>query len=60
MFFARYGEGELAIDRAYRDALAVGMMEIPDVAVDGFVVMPNHIHGIINVGAPFIAPYDAP
>lgn len=30
MFFARYGEGELAIDRAYRDALAVGMMEIPD------------------------------
>jgi REP element-mobilizing transposase RayT len=28
----------------------------PVVSLDFFVVMPNHIHGIIMVGAPFIAP----
>jgi len=27
-----------------------------EINVDGFVVMPNHIHGIIIVGAQFIAP----
>jgi len=26
------------------------------VSLDSFVVMPNHIHGIITVGAQFIAP----
>jgi hypothetical protein len=25
--------------------------------LDEFVVMPNHMHGIIIVGAPFMAPY---
>lgn len=28
----------------------------PVVSLDFFVVMPNHIHGIITVGAQFIAP----
>jgi putative transposase len=28
----------------------------PGVAIDAFVVMPNHIHGVIVVGAQFIAP----
>jgi putative transposase len=28
----------------------------PTVSLDCFVVMPNHIHGIITVGAQFIAP----
>jgi putative transposase len=28
----------------------------PTVSLDSFVVMPNHIHGIITVGAQFIAP----
>jgi putative transposase len=28
----------------------------PDVNIDGFVVMPNHVHGILFVGAQFIAP----
>ena len=27
-----------------------------NVSVDAFVVMPNHLHGIVNVGAEFIAP----
>ena len=32
----------------------------PNVSVDMFVVMPNHIHVILNVGAQFIAPSDTP
>lgn len=32
----------------------------PNVSVDLFVVMPNHIHVVVNVGAQFIAPGDAP
>ena len=31
----------------------------PTVSLDSFVVMPNHIHGIITVGAQFIAPDSA-
>jgi REP-associated tyrosine transposase len=31
----------------------------PTVSLDSFVVMPNHIHGIITVGARFIAPDSA-
>lgn len=30
----------------------------PGVEADAFVVMPNHVHGIIMVGAQFIAPSD--
>ena len=30
-----------------------------NISLDAFVVMPNHIHGIILVGAQFIAPSDA-
>ncbi len=32
----------------------------PQVRVDNFIVMPNHIHGIILVGAQFIAPSNSP
>jgi len=28
------------------------------IELDEFVVMPNHVHGIIHVGAPFMAPSD--
>ena len=28
----------------------------PSVATNSFVVMPNHVHAILNVGAQFIAP----
>jgi REP element-mobilizing transposase RayT len=28
----------------------------PSVTLDAFVVMPNHVHGVITVGAQFIAP----
>ena len=30
----------------------------PSLGLDAFVAMPNHIHGIIMVGAQFIAPSD--
>ena len=30
----------------------------PSLGLDAFVIMPNHIHGIIMVGAQFIAPSD--
>src|SRR3970040_2944705 len=30
----------------------------PSVRLDAFIVMPNHVHGIIMVGAQFIAPSD--
>jgi len=30
----------------------------PSVRLDAFIVMPNHVHGIIIVGAQFIAPSD--
>jgi len=28
----------------------------PGISIDAFVIMPNHIHGIIIVGATFMAP----
>lgn len=30
----------------------------PSIRLDAFIVMPNHVHGIIMVGAQFIAPSD--
>ena len=45
--------GEIAMK--YWDAIPC---HFPYVATDEFVIMPNHIHGIvINVGAQFIAPF---
>ncbi len=32
----------------------------PSVRLDAFIVMPNHVHGIIIVGAQFIAPQKTP
>ena len=29
---------------------------LSDIGVDAFIIMPNHLHGIILVGAQFIAP----
>jgi REP element-mobilizing transposase RayT len=42
-------------------ALWVGLSSrFSAVSLDSFVAMPNHIHGIIIVGAQFIAPSSAP
>jgi REP-associated tyrosine transposase len=35
-------------------------LRFPNVGIDAFVAMPNHIHGILLVGAQFIAPLDNP
>jgi putative transposase len=35
-------------------------VRFPEIRVDSFITMPNHIHGIILVGAQFIAPSDSP
>ncbi len=42
----------LAIQTAWEDL----PKRFPETALDAFMVMPNHIHGIIIVGAQFIAP----
>ncbi|HEX9662732.1 MAG TPA: transposase [Candidatus Binatia bacterium] len=53
--------GEMQVNNAGRMVQA-SWDELPrrfaGMRVDGFVVMPNHIHGIIMVGAQFIAPHD--
>ncbi len=49
------GAGEIVL--ATWNSLADRFM---DVATDAFVVMPNHIHGILFVGAQFIAPAERP
>lgn len=56
MLLNKYGE----IVKECWDAIAG---HFTDVETDEFVVMPNHIHGIItmsNVGAQFIAPFQKP
>ena len=54
--------GEIVLNDTGRIAQAswVGLSSrFPTVVLDSFVVMPNHIHGIIIVGAQFIAPGSA-
>jgi putative transposase len=51
------GEVQLSTARTIVDEMLHGISErFPNVAVDLFVVMPNHVHAILNVGAQFIAP----
>jgi len=52
-------EGQLIkndIGRAIQTAWEDLPKRFPEAALDAFIVMPNHIHGIIIVGAQFIAP----
>jgi putative transposase len=44
------------VQEVWRDLPA----RFPQVRIDNFIVMPNHIHGIILVGAQFIAPSNSP
>ena len=57
--FGDISDGEMVLSDTGRIAKAswVGLSSrFPAVSLDSFVVMPNHIHGIITVGAQFIAP----
>lgn len=61
--FGDISDGEMVLSDTGRIAEVswVGLSSrFPMVSLDSFVVMPNHIHGIITVGAQFIAPGAVP
>lgn len=61
--FGSIANSEMQINDAGRIAQTVWTelpARFPQVGIDGFIVMPNHIHGILMVGAQFIAPSDSP
>jgi putative transposase len=61
--FGAVMDGEMQLNNAGEIAKAVWNRlpaTFPSVRVDAFVVMPNHIHGIVTVGAQFIAPGTIP
>jgi putative transposase len=61
-FFGDVVDGEMQLNDAGH-AVQASWNELParfqSVVLDAFVVMPNHIHGIVIVGAQFIAPTNA-
>ena len=57
--FGSITNSEMQLNEAGRIVQAVWLelpVRFPQVGVDSLIVMPNHIHGIILVGAQFIAP----
>src|SRR5215510_13334345 len=61
--FGDISDGEMILSDTGRSAEVswVGLSSrFPTVSLDSFVIMPNHIHGIIIVGAQFIAPASVP
>jgi len=61
--FGTAADGKIQMNDAGRIA-QVSWRGLPsqfsNISLDAFVVMPNHVHGIILVGAQFIAPSDSP
>ena len=56
-------DGEMQLNNAGQIAKAAWddmPARFPSVRLDAFIVMPNHVHGIIIVGAQFIAPPKTP
>lgn len=57
--FGAVANGEMQLNNAGQvakrtwDALTE---QFPSVRLDAFIIMPNHVHGIVMVGAQFIAP----
>lgn len=61
-FFGDVVDGEVRLSDAGRVAQASWNelpARYPDISLDVFVVMPNHVHGIVIVGAQFIAPMNS-
>ena len=59
--FGAVADGEMQLNNAGEIAKAAWddmPARFPSVRLDAFIVMPNHVHGIIIVGAQFIAPSD--
>ena len=60
-FFGAVADGEMQLNNSGQIAKAAWdelPARFPSVRLDAFIVMPNHVHGIIMVGAQFIAPSD--
>lgn len=61
--FGAVANGEMQLNNAGQIAKAAWAdlpARFPSVCLDAFMVMPNHVHGVIVVGAQFIAPRKAP
>ena len=61
--FGSITNGEMQLNDAGRIVQEVWRelpARFPQVRTDNFIVMPNHIHGIVLVGAQFIAPSNSP
>ena len=61
--FGAVADGEVQLNNAGQIAKAAWdelPARFPSVRLDAFIVMPNHVHGIIMVGAQFIAPQKTP
>jgi putative transposase len=61
--FGAVADGEMQLNNAGKIAKTAWddmPARIPSVRLDAFIVMPNHVHGIIMVGAQFIAPQKTP
>ena len=59
--FGAVADGEMQLNNAGQIAKTAWddmPARFPSVRLDAFIVMPNHVHGIIIVGAQFIAPSD--
>ncbi len=59
--FGKIHNGEMSLDARGRIAWNEWMITPdlrPNIGLDAFVVMPNHIHGIIIVGADCIRPHE--
>jgi len=57
----RIVDGQVALNDSGRAVLSVWddlTSRFPMIETDAFVIMPNHVHGIIIVGAQFIAPFE--
>ena len=57
--FGAVADGEMQLNNPGQIAHAAWdtlPARFPSIRLDAFVVMPNHVHGIIMVGAQFIAP----
>ena len=61
--FGAVADGEMQLNNPGQIAKAAWdelPARFPSVRLDAFIVMPNHVHGIIIVGAQFIAPQKTP
>ena len=61
--FGAVADGEMQLNNSGQIAKAAWddmPARFPSVRLDAFIVMPNHVHGIIMVGAQFIAPQKTP